>query len=71
MADIEENARRKAAGEKEIALSPIAIEAVRRIDALFQIERTINGKSAEQRLGVRQALSGRSVRVFAQSKTLD
>ena len=35
MADIEENARRKAAGKKEIALSPIAIEVVRRIDALF------------------------------------
>jgi transposase len=57
MADIEENARRKAAGKKEIALSPIAIEVVRRIDALFEIERTINGKSAEERLVVRQALS--------------
>src|ERR1700731_99292 len=31
MADIEENARRKAAGKKEIPLSPIAIEIVRRI----------------------------------------
>jgi transposase len=39
MADIEENARRKAAGKKEIPLSPIAIEVVRRIDALFEIER--------------------------------
>ena len=57
MADIEENARRKAAGKKEIPLSPIAIEVVRRIDALFEIERTINGKSAEQRLQVRQTLS--------------
>jgi transposase len=57
MADIEENARRKAAGKKEIALSPIAIEVVRRIDALFEIERTILGKSAEERLVVRQALS--------------
>jgi len=46
MADLEENARRKAAGKKEIALSPIAIEVVRRIDALFEIERSINGKSA-------------------------
>jgi hypothetical protein len=35
MADLEENARRKAAGKKEIPLSPIAIEVVRRIDALF------------------------------------
>ncbi len=38
MADIEENARRKAAGKKEIALSPIAIEVVHRIDARFEIE---------------------------------
>jgi transposase len=57
MADIEENARRKAAGKKEIALSPIAIEVVRRIDALFEVERSINGKSVEERLVVRQALS--------------
>jgi len=57
MADIEENARRKAAGKKEIALSPIAIEVVRRIDALFEIERSINGKSAQERLDVRRTLS--------------
>jgi transposase len=57
MADIEENARRKAAGKKEIALSPIAIEVVRRIDALFEIERSINGQSPEERLAVRQTLS--------------
>src|SRR5207247_5057499 len=57
MADIEENARRKAAGKKEIPLSPIAIEVVRRIDALFEIERSINGKNADQRKIVRQAQS--------------
>jgi transposase len=57
MADIEENARRKVAGKTEIVLSPIAIEIVRRIDALFAIERTINGKSAEERLTVRRTLS--------------
>ena len=57
MADVEENARRKAAGKKEIALSPIAIEVVRRIDALFEIERSINGKSAQERLEVRRILS--------------
>src|SRR6202030_915024 len=57
MADIEENARRKAAGKKEIPLSPIAIEIVRRIDALFEIERSVNGKRAEERLSVRQRLS--------------
>ena len=57
MADIEENARRRASGKKEISLSPIAIEIVRRIDALFEIERSINGRSAEERLAVRRALS--------------
>ena len=57
MADIEENARRKAAGKKEIALSPIAIEVVRRIDALFEIERAINGKSAAERVEIRQEQS--------------
>ncbi len=57
MADIEENARRKSAGKKEIALSPIAIEIVRRIDALFEIERSINGKRPEERLAVRRKLS--------------
>ena len=57
MADIEENARRKASGKKEIPLSPIAIEIVRRIDALFEIERSINGKSADERLAVRREKS--------------
>lgn len=52
-----ENARRKAAGKKEIPLSPIAIEVVRRIDALFEIERAINGRSPEERLQMRQPLS--------------
>ena len=57
MADLEENARRKAAGKKEVALSPIAIEIVRRIDALFAIERLINGQSADHRKAVRQPQS--------------
>ena len=39
-------------GEKR--LSPIAIEAVKQIDAIFEIEREINGMPAEQRLCVRQ-----------------
>jgi hypothetical protein len=43
MADPEENARRRAASKKEIVLSPIAIEIVQRVDALFEIERSING----------------------------
>jgi hypothetical protein len=35
----------------------LALEAVRRIDALFEIERAINGRSAEERRAVRQDLS--------------
>jgi len=57
MADLEENARRKATGKKEIVISPIAMEIVRRIDALFEIERTINGQSVDQRQAIRQELS--------------
>ena len=57
MADLEENARRKAAGKKEIVISPMAMEIVRRIDALFEIERPLNGQGADQRKAVRQALS--------------
>jgi transposase len=37
----------------ELQKAPIAIEAVKRIDALFDIERQINGSSAEQRRAVR------------------
>lgn len=54
MADLEENARGKAAGKKEIVISPVAMEIVRRIDALFEIERSINGQNADQRKAVRR-----------------
>src|ERR1019366_9554893 len=57
MADLAENARRRAQGKKPPVISPLALEVVRRIDALFEIERTINGQSAEQRRAVRQELS--------------
>ena len=57
MADLEENARRKAAGKKEIVVSPMAMEIVRRIDALFEIERDLNGESQDARQAARQALS--------------
>ena len=70
MADIEENARRKASGKREIPLSPIAIEIVRRIDALFEIERSINGKSPNERLAVRQiraVLWSRNLRLHARA----
>ena len=57
MADLAENARRKAQGKTSGMISPLALEVVRRIDALFEIERSINGQSAEQRRVVRQELS--------------
>ena len=57
MADLTENARRKAQGKTPAPISPLALEAVRRIDALFEIERSINGQSAAQRRAVRQELS--------------
>jgi transposase len=54
LADIAANGRR---GKKAAAISPIALEAVKRIDALFDIERSINGLSAEERLCVRREQS--------------
>jgi transposase len=54
LADIAANTRR---GKNAAAISPIALEAVKRIDALFDIEREINGCSAEERLRVRQERS--------------
>ena len=53
LADIEANARRRARGSTSGAISPAALEAVRRIDALFDIERPINGLPADRRLAVR------------------
>ncbi len=57
LADIDASARRKAEGETPTVISPLALETVRRIDALFEIERTINGESAEERRRFRQAQS--------------
>jgi transposase len=54
LADIAANARR---GKTAAAISPIALEAVKRIDALFDIERGINGQSAEERLRARREQS--------------
>jgi len=55
-ADVEKHVRRKAAGKTSV-LSPIAMEVLRMIDELFEIERSIIGQSAEQRWVVRQELS--------------
>jgi len=57
LANVEGAARKKSRGEKTGQIYPIALEAVQKLDALFEIERTINGRSAEDRLAVRQALS--------------
>jgi transposase len=57
LADLAASARRKAQGKTPAVISPIALEAVRRIDALFDIERQINGQDAARRKAVRQELS--------------
>ena len=54
LADIAANKRR---GKRAPPISPLALEAVKRIDALFDIERTVNGESAERRLAVRREQS--------------
>lgn len=54
LADVEKNIRK---GKNAKEISPIAFEAVRRIDALFEIERDINGEAPAARLEVRQRLS--------------
>jgi transposase len=53
LADIASQKHRKT----PVVVAPLALEAVRRIDVLFDIERTINGQSADERLAVRAALS--------------
>lgn len=57
LADIAASARSKADGKAPAPVSPLALETVRRIDQLFEIERGINGKSAEERRAIRQELS--------------
>ena len=57
LADIEASARRRADGKTPLPISPLALEVVRRIDALFAIERTINGQTADERRRVRQEKS--------------
>ena len=52
LADIAASVRR---GDKVAPVSPLALEAVKRIDAVFDAERAINGLAADERLAVRQA----------------
>ena len=54
LADIATNARR---GKNAAAISPVALEALRRIDVLFEIERSINGLAADERLRIRKEQS--------------
>ena len=57
LADVAAAARRKSRGERAGMIYPIALEAVQRLDALFDIERGLGGKTAAERLAVRQELS--------------
>jgi transposase len=57
LADIEASARRKAEGKAPAPISPLALEIVQRMDRLFEIERDINGKGAEERRVIRNDLS--------------
>ena len=50
LADVTARARGKPS-----VIAPLALEAVKRIDAIFAIEREINGRPAEERLAVRRA----------------
>lgn len=54
LADIAGNVRK---GKPAHQISPVALEAVKRIDAIFDIEREINGLDANARLADRQGLS--------------
>jgi hypothetical protein len=46
LADVEGAARKKSRGERTGVIYPIALEAVQRLDALFDVELAINGKCA-------------------------
>jgi transposase len=48
------HSRRKFFELADLGKSPLAVEAVRRIDAIFAIEREITGATVEQRLAIRQ-----------------
>ena len=54
LADLARNAKRKAQGKTPAFVAPMALAAVQRIDALFEVERAINGKSPAERLAARQ-----------------
>ena len=51
LADLKKNAKR---GKQAPPIAPVALEAVKRIDAVFEIEREINGLPPDERLAARQ-----------------
>ena len=53
LADIATQMKRKKKGAAPI-VSPLAVEALQRIDRIFDIERDINGRTAAERLAVRK-----------------
>ena len=57
LADVEGAARKKSRGERTGTIYPIALEAVQKLDALFEVERGINGLGPADRLAARQAHS--------------
>ena len=57
LADVEKAARKKSRGERTGQIYPITLEAVQRLDALFDVEREISGLSSEGRLAVRRERS--------------
>jgi transposase len=63
LADVQTNIRK---GKSAKEISPIAVEAVKRIDALFEIERTVSGQSAKARLEMRQSQSAPLVTALEQ-----
>ena len=54
LADVEGAVRKKSRGERTEQIYPIALEAVQRLDALFDIERRVNGLPSQERLTARQ-----------------
>ena len=57
LADVATSARRRASNKAPSPIFPLALEAVRRIDALFDIERAINGLDVDARKAARQERS--------------
>lgn len=54
LADVTTTARRRSRGDRAAMIYPIALEAVQRLDALFDLERAVNGRPAGERLAMRE-----------------